>query len=348
LSSKISSDILKSKLLSNDDLKEVHHNLQTDDLTDLMYATFLHQKLNWPMLSEGWKGYQSGEYKKYIFGWFLIKTQFNPTRFISSSAKVDEDSIKKRKCFLCLKNLPKEQKGILFNNDLIVLCNPAPVFNEHFTISNVDHKPQEILPNVGKMLRVANKLNNEYTVFYNGPKCGASAPDHFHFQACPSDELITEKDLLNNLSKFNLLVKGKDWEIRYIKIDDYLRNTIAIISNNPILIEQIFLEIYEKLKKISGSNDEPMMNIFALQRDKEFYFVIFPREKHRPDFYFAEGEENMLVSPGLVDMCGMLITPLQKDFEKINHNLIKQIYNEVTLDKEKFSYLLDYLQTKKF
>lgn len=341
---------LQRRILSIDELKKVFPELNETDFTDLIYATFLHQKINWGMLSDGWKGFLSSEYKKFLFDWFLIKVQFNPTRFISSSAKVDEESIKKRKCFLCLENLPEEQKGIIFENNsnkenrLIFLCNPAPIFNEHFTVSHIRHIPQSIYENIELMIRLADLCNNEYTVFYNGPKCGASAPDHFHFQVCPADELITEKDFLQHPEKFNSLIENENFQIKYITIDKYLRNVLVLSSNKIETLVKLFHKVYAKLQEINETNSEPMMNVFSLRRNENFLLIIFPREKHRPDYYFAEGDERMLISPGLVDMCGMLVAPLQKDFERINEDLIKNIYSQVTLKIDKFNKLIESLQ----
>lgn len=341
---------LQRRILSIDELKKVLPELNETDFTDLIYATFLHQKINWGMLSDGWKGFLSSEYKKFLFDWFLIKVQFNPTRFISSSAKVDEESIKKRKCFLCLENLPEEQKGIIFENNsdkenrLIFLCNPAPIFNEHFTVSHIRHIPQSIYENIELMIRLADLCNNEYTVFYNGPKCGASAPDHFHFQVCPADELITEKDFLQHPVKFNSLIENENFQIKYITIDKYLRNVLVLSSNKIETLVKLFHKVYAKLQEINETNSEPMMNVFSLRRNENFLLIIFPREKHRPDYYFAEGDERMLISPGLVDMCGMLVAPLQKDFERINEDLIKNIYSQVTLKIDKFNKLIESLQ----
>ncbi|MGB9663862.1 MAG: DUF4922 domain-containing protein [Ignavibacteria bacterium] len=342
-------DLIQKRLLSIEELKNIYPSLNESDYTDLIYATFLHQKHNWGMFNDGWNGFLSSEYKKFQFDWFQIKVQFNPTRFVSSSAKVDDETIKKRKCFLCLENLPEEQKGILFESKsqpaerLIFLCNPAPIFNEHFTLSNVKHTPQQILNNISMMLELAELCNNEYTVFYNGPKCGASAPDHFHFQACPADELPAEKDFLNHPDKFQILKESNNVILRFITKENYLRNVFIFSSKDKISLINQFKNFYNALQKISETVSEPMMNLFALMRNDDYYIVIFPREKHRPDCYFAEGEANMLISPGLVDMCGMLVTPLQKDFERINEEIIRQVYFEVSLSTSKFQNLLEIL-----
>jgi ATP adenylyltransferase/5',5'''-P-1,P-4-tetraphosphate phosphorylase II len=341
--------LIDKKSLTLDELKEYYSQLNQNDYTDLIYATFLHQKQNWEMFNDGWNGFLSSEYKKFHFDWFQIKVQFNPTRLVSSSAKVDDESIKKRKCFLCLENLPEEQKGILFESKsqpherLIFLCNPAPIFNEHFTISDVKHTSQQIFSNISMMLELTELCNNEYTVFYNGPRCGASAPDHFHFQACPAEDLITERDFLNHPEKFQILTEKENVLIRFISKEIYLRNVLTFSSKDKFRLTNYFQKFYKALQEVNGTTTEPLMNIFALMRSDDYHIVIFPREKHRPDCYFAEGDANMLISPGLVDMCGMLITPLQKDFERINEEIIRQVYSEVSLSTSKFQSLLEKL-----
>jgi len=344
------SELLAKRILSIAVLKKYYPALNESDFTDLIYATFLHQKQNWGMFSEGWSGFLTSEYKKFHFDWFTIKTQFNPTRFISSSAKVDEESIKNRKCFLCLENLPEEQKGVLFESKtnskekLIFLCNPAPIFNEHFTCSNIIHKPQEIFDKIEMMFELADLCNNEYTIFYNGPKCGASAPDHFHFQACPSEELPAEVDFISNPEKFHKLTQTENFTIRYITSKEYLRNVLIISSKYENEIKKAFEVLYKILQSLHQIDYEPMMNLFALKRGDEYHLIIFPREKHRPACYYAEGESNILISPGLVDMSGLLITPLQKDFERVDKEIIKQIYSEVTLSDSKFNQLIEKLK----
>ncbi|MBU2445071.1 MAG: DUF4922 domain-containing protein [Bacteroidetes bacterium] len=346
----MSISVLTQKLLAINELKKFHQDLIEDDFSGLLYATFLHQKENWGMLSEGWKGFHSSKYKHYDFDWpatkgvvshkwFGIKAQFNPTRFISSSAKVDTETIQNRKCFLCLNNLPEEQRGVLFEDQLIVLCNPAPIFNEHFTISHIEHKPQSILTNINLMMRLTKATGGDYSIFYNGPNCGASAPDHFHFQACPANELPAENDIIHHPEKFRILFSDEQFSVSVS--ENYLRNIIIIKSKTIDSTVKVFNSIYQLLQEINRISSEPMMNLLTFLNEEEFYLVIFPREKHRPDVYFAEGEERMLVSPGLVDMAGILVTPLQKDFDKMNNELIEKIYGEASLEQKKFNTLID-------
>src|ERR1035437_1866816 len=151
------------------------------------------QKKDWDLARKNYDGLKKVKVKTFDFGHYKIEIQFNPERIVSSSAKVDAKSIEARPCFLCQKNLPPQQRGLAFDDDFIVLVNPFPIFPEHLTIPSIAHTDQRILGNFGSMLDLAEKLT-DFVIFYNGPKCGASAPDHLHFQAGNKGFLPIEKD----------------------------------------------------------------------------------------------------------------------------------------------------------
>ena len=71
-----------------------------------------------------------------------------------------------------------------------------PVFSPHFTVSHLDHRPQAIAEQIDAFLRLMADFGSGWTVLYNGPRCGASAPDHLHFQAVPSGQMPIEKEIL--------------------------------------------------------------------------------------------------------------------------------------------------------
>ena len=141
------------------------------------------QRMVWELLRKGYDSLQSVKTKVFEFDGFQVKVQFNPGRMTSTAAKVDPNSIRERKCFLCTDNLPPAQRGIPCDGDYLVLCNPFPIFPEHFTIASLHHTPQVIRDSFAAFLQITRDLGARYTVFYNGPRCGASAPDHLHFQA---------------------------------------------------------------------------------------------------------------------------------------------------------------------
>jgi len=263
---------------------------------------FDEQLSNWELARNNYKALEQVKTKIVIVEGREYKVQFNPARIISSAAKVDAQSIKERKCFLCAENRRPEQKGIPFNERYTILINPFPIFPRHLTIPALEHTPQLIKSRFGDMLDLAQQLD-DYIIFYNGPKCGASAPDHFHFQAGNKGFLPIEKNRNS-------------------------QNIICIESDNKEEILNHFKKIYTSLPLIA-EDDEPMMNILAWYETGKWIVCIFPRKKHRPACYSAKGEANLLISPAAVDLGGVFITPLEKDFEKITAEDISKILNEV-------------------
>jgi len=263
---------------------------------------FTEQLNEWELAKKSYNALKQVKTKTLVADNREYKIQFNPARLVSSTAKVDAQSVRERKCFLCKENRPSEQKEILFDGRYTILLNPYPIFPRHFTIPAVEHTPQLIATHFVDMLDLAQQLD-DYIVFYNGPKCGASAPDHFHFQAGNKGFLPCEN--------------YRDW-----------RNTLRIESDNKQEMFQGFQQIYNAMEN-KQEDGEPMMNILSWYENAKWVVCIFPRKKHRPLCYYAEGETNLLISPAAVDLGGVFITPLEKDFEKITAEDIIQILNEV-------------------
>lgn len=307
------------------------------------------QKKIWLQLSDGYKSLETVKTKAFQFEGFKIKVQFNPGRIISSSAKVDSKSIKERKCFLCSENLPAEQKGILYKNDYLILCNPFPIFPEHFTLSNVKHIPQQIADSFESLLSFSKDLSKYYVVFYNGPKCGASAPDHLHFQAGNKFFMPLDNEFHLIKNEYGKILIDND-ELILTAINDKLRKFISIESSDKEKIKNSFKKIYTAAKTFSSIDEEPMMNIISFYEEWEkseeykagekWRVLIFLREKHRPSHYFAKGDDNILLSPAAVDLGGVCITPLEKDFNKITKENIFEIFNEIFISDEKFDKII--------
>lgn len=256
--------------------------------------------------------------------------QFNPARIVSTGAKIDKAAIAARPCFLCKKNRPQEQDILPFDDVFDILVNPFPILPEHFTIAAREHQPQHILPNYNVIFRLLDN-HPEVMVFYNGPKCGASAPDHLHFQAGTSMMLPLQKQFkefmdageeLYQIDKDNLIVC----------LHGYVAPVIAIISNNEENDTTLFRRVYEALPW-QDDDTEPMMNIIAWRNGEKHISAVLPRRKHRPNCYFSE-EGQRLISPGAIDMGGMLITPRLNDFEEISAQEIISIFNEVSLEEK--------------
>lgn len=325
--------MLSDRIINDTELLKYSNNTSIADRTKALLA---HQIENWDLAKNGYESLSRIERKEFDFDDFKIVVQFNPGRIKSSSAKVDKESIEARKCFLCYKNLPASQMALAYYRDYLILVNPYPIFNEHFTIPKVDHIPQRIEYNLKGMLNLSKDFGKYYTVFYNGPKCGASAPDHMHFQACAKNNmpLEIETDLINKKSETlyeneKISVKG---------ITDYLRTFFLLESNNPEEISDYFLVFYKIFGELFKTNEEPLLNII-ITYDKIWRIYIFPRTKHRPAEYFLKGKNRILISPAAVDLGGLFITPREEDFNKISEKDIKNIFRQVTLPNEYYEFI---------
>ncbi len=287
---------------------------------------------DWPLPAKNYSELKNVRVREFCFGNFKIKVQFNPARIVSSIAKVDRQSIEQRKCFLCEENRPAEQQQIEFGN-YHILVNPFPIFPEHFTIPLNKHVPQRIAYHFKDMLALAEVLPG-FTVFYNGPECGASAPDHFHFQAGKKGFMPLENEF-KTLKKNNAkkIAEGLSdcWAVK-----DGIRNFFFIESSCKTSLEACFDKLYDLLDEWNESEEEPMLNILAGYEGGKWQVFVFPRAEHRPWQYFEEGEKNILLSPASVDMGGVLITPLEKDFSKLTPADITNIFQQVLWTEEKF------------
>lgn len=301
---------------------------------------FGEQAENWPLLHDNLEGLNHVKVKSFEFDGFTINVQFNPKRIRSSAAKVDKKSIDNRQCFLCSKYRPAEQNEVGFGEEYEILCNPFPIFQKHYTIAHKKHVVQQIGSSFGHMLDLSNELK-ELVIFYNAPKCGASAPDHLHFQAGNTGLMPVEKDIVYLKESYGIsLVKQDDSEVSAIA--DGLRKFILIESSNRNEIEAVFQQIYNYTQKLDGG-EEPMLNVLSYY-DTKWKVMVFPRDKHRPWQFYEEGEDNILLSPASVDMGGTLIIPLKKDFDKIIKEDIRNIFSQVSMSEERFEGLVNQLK----
>ena len=270
-----------------------------------------------------------------------ILVQWNPARMVSTGASIDKKTVAERPCFLCEQNRPKEQTKKAVDSQFDLLVNPFPILSAHFTIPCVKHEPQRILNYYSKI----HKLLDEYPelmVFYNGPKCGASAPDHAHFQAGTSGRLplqLSWQRLSRNLTTILSLNDDEDISV----IEDYPCPALLIRSRSQYGDEQLFRRLYEALP-MQDDDAEPMMNIVSWRRNDDYLSVVFPRGKHRPDCYYAEGNDQFIISPGALDMAGLIITPRQEDFERLTPEKALGILNEVALPKDQMQQVITRLK----
>ncbi len=325
--------MLHNKFIQNSAIQEL---IAQNNFADAAKELLINQQKTWKQLRDGYESLKQIKTKTFRFDGFTMKLQFNPGRYISTSAKVDAKSINERKCFLCPANLPEEQKGILCEDEYLILGNPFPIFPEHFTIPNINHVPQEIKNNFSLMLKLTKDLSKHYVVLYNGPKCGASAPDHFHFQAGTKSFMPIVDDFHQLKNEYGDLLIEND-ELTVYGIDDGIRRMVSLESLNSEVLNEVFDKLYEIYSSVSGNNEEPFLNIVsAYEEEFGWSVIVFLREKHRSSHYFAEGDEKILLSAASIDLGGVCITPLEKDFEIMTKEKLTEILSEVALNKESF------------
>jgi ATP adenylyltransferase/5',5'''-P-1,P-4-tetraphosphate phosphorylase II len=273
------------------------------------------------------------EEKQFQFDGFQIKVQFNPERMRSSAAKVDKQSIAERKCFLCSENRPAEQNAIAFGDDYLILVNPFPIFKTHFTISCNSHIDQRFIPNVRALLELAQAMES-FTVFYNGPECGASAPDHLHFQAGENGFMPIAADFERLKPTARKLFSGSTANVW--AFDNYLRKMISVETTSLAEGLRIIGIYFTHFQAMQPEKVEPMMNALCSYSGGKWTIHLFPRKLHRPRQFFAEGNDQLLISPASVDFGGVFITPRKEDFDKITMDDIEDIFNQVSLNQDTF------------
>ncbi len=311
----------------------------THNTNDSVNALIKDQLQNWDLAAKNYKGLKQVETRKLIFdSGTEIRIQFNPGRIRSSAAKVDAASIEARPCFLCQKNLPSAQRGVAFEEDYLVLVNPFPIFPRHLTIPHKSHIPQRIQGHLGDMMRLARALS-DFVVFYNGPKCGASAPDHLHFQAGNKGFLPIEREFGSQHQPLPVNEAGLHISV----LNHYLRKTLVLEGDDADEIEKWFNHIYSFLEKVQPGEDEPMLNILCSWEADRWRLFIFPRKEHRPRQFYAPGDAQILLSPASVDFGGVLITPRHEDFLKLNNLLVEDIFEQVTLGNNEWQRLKEVL-----
>ena len=276
-------------------------------------------------------------------GELTLKLQFNPARIVSTGASIDKKSIAQRPCFLCEQNRPKEQMQKHIDKNFTLLVNPYPIMPQHFTIPLRAHRPQSIGMNYGEIYRLLNAYPT-LTVFYNGPKCGASAPDHMHFQAICSGLLPMQNDWARLSRNLDTIIK-KDGKGELDSVKGTAVPLFVIRCSDQATGEQLFRQLYASLP-MHGGDTEPMMNIVAWRDGDNYLSVVIPRSKHRPDCYFMEGDAKRLVSPGALDMSGFIVTPRQEDFNNITPEEALDILKECGMKPNDFAETVEKLRSR--
>jgi hypothetical protein len=325
--------LLEQKIFAVFNSSETH-----DSLVQLCHNLIEQQKYLWPELTEGYIALDSVRIREIVCHDFSVSMQFNPKRIRSTGAQLDAQTIRERKCFLCLENLPEPQKGILYGDEFLILSNPVPIFAEHYTVSSIHHIPQELESSLNVLLQLAKDIHPDFTVFYNGPKCGASAPDHFHFQVSPRRAIPIECDAVDMHRRKRLFYKD---HVTGCILMNYGRTAFVVESTDKHQLLEFMTKLLEAWKNVLGSPEEPKMNILCSYQEELWRLIILPRRKHRPDIYFLESDNRVLISPAAVDIGGLIVTPIEKDFLRADANLIESIYAEVTEPPELIEKILE-------
>jgi hypothetical protein len=280
-------------------------------------ALFKRQLREWPQLAKGVEGLGRAKTRAVRIDWFEVFIRHIPHRMVSTTASVDLVSVAKRPCFLCAANLPAEEEGLQFDENFTIYCNPFPIVDHHLTIAHREHRSQLIAGQFGNMLDIAAALP-KYFVVYNGPECGASAPDHMHFQAGARELFPIQKETAS---------------LTGITVPNYARNVFLLRGRDrSALIDRIDQAI-DLLAETTGKRPEPLVNIAVFHELDEWVTYLFPRGKHRPEVYYT-GE--LTVSPASIDLCGIFVVPMAQHFEKITGDVVAAIFREVTLPNDQF------------
>jgi len=298
----------------------------------------------WPSLREGYDAFAQVETKPVQVNEAEVVIQHNPRRIRSTSASVDKTIIGNRRCFLCPENLPEEEKGIAYGDDLVILCNPFPILDRHLSIVHRDHRPQQIEGNLDAMLSLARDLGSSYFVLYNGPECGASAPDHLHFQACSRELLPIEQKLFEDEPVMTedcaYCEETARNSFELFTLGGIGRSVVLFRGGNREELAHWVYKVIDELAEHTGKS-EPLLNIVCTYDPKLWTVYLFPRAKHRPASFYAEGKERLIVSPGAIDMAGVVVVPERQHYDKIDGEVMSRIFSEVSLSGELVNDLID-------
>ena len=301
----------------------------------------------WPLACSNFRALKDVKVREIEVGGLTVKLQFNPARMISSAAKLNKEDIAKRRCFLCRENRPVEQIMLKFegrkNKKYDILVNPYPIFPDHLVIAKSNHTDQSIWHRYVDMLDLARKYTG-YTFFYNGPKSGASAPDHHHFQGAPKGLMPLENDVNACISKDDVTLEYLT-SVQDASLYHYKRFTTGVFVLRAETAKSAAKLFYRLLDcaELPEGEPEPLFNLFSWWADGEFRSIVVFRRSHRSHHYFSDGPDHLTMSPGCADMAGVFIVPVPDEYEKISSELLTEMVVEVSVSKEVESKMLERL-----
>lgn len=332
-------------------------------MKDLKISKFVGDQLSrWPLACDNFRALKNVTTRNMTVGGLEVVIQHNPARIISSAAKTDAKSLKQRPCFLCRENRPPEQIFLPFEGrkgkKYDILINPFPIFQDHLVIALAKHQDQSIWKRYVDVLDLS-RAHPECTFYYNGPKCGASAPDHHHFQAIRRNELPLEVDIDREMDKM-LLNEGNAREIAEGTVFDYmtavqdaklyhykrfLRGIFVLRARTSKSAAKMFYRFLDTLHLLEGDS-EPRFNLVTYYKKGEYRTIIILRTTHRSHHYFTEGPDHLTMSPGCADVAGVLIASVKEDYDKMTPELLTDMLQEVTYSREMEEELLWKLSRK--
>lgn len=308
------------------------------DLEQKIDTLLAHQKRDWKLAHENYTSLTAVQTRSFEKDGRTTVLQFNPQRIRSSAAKIDPASLRERPCFFC--GRPEVQESLVYNDSFELMLNPYPIFEDHLTLPLRRHEKQQIRTYYSDMLDLASDLPR-YAVFYNGPKCGASAPDHMHFQAGPKNGFPVRRGWADFPKR---LVRDNGPARLYVS-DRCFPVTFFLVSEEKKEAEYLFDLLYRRMP-VRPDDYEPMMNLLTWKEGKTWTTCIFPRRALRPSCYYAEGDANILISPATVEMSGLFVVPLEKDFKKVTYPDLAKIWEEVSITEEEKNELVRKIKTE--
>ncbi len=286
----------------------------------------------WPLAAANFRSLKSVEVKELAVFGLPCRVQYNPERIISTTADTSPEAIAARPCFLCAENRPPEQfhlkfegrKGRMYN----IQVNPYPIFRDHLVIVREEHLPQAIWHHLPDMLDFAVKYPG-YTVFYNGPASGASAPDHLHFQAVPRHQLPLEEAVDAFLdAPGEALASVKDATL--YRYPGFSRGVFALKATTSKSLTKLFYRLLDCTDRHEGET-EPKFNLYAYIKGAELRLFVVMRSSKRSHHYDSSESDHLTISPGAADMAGVFVTPYHEDLEHVTGSRLEEILNEVTI-----------------
>ena len=304
------------------------------------------QLSQWPLACGNFRALKDVSVREVEIGGLTVKLQFNPARIVSSAAKTSKEELAKRRCFLCRENRPAEQIMLRFEGrkgkKYDILVNPYPIFPDHLVIAKSKHTDQSIWHRYIDMLDLSKKYSG-YTFFYNGPKCGASAPDHHHFQGAPKGLMPLENDVnasVDNSEILDYITSVQDASLYHYK--KFTSGVFFLRAETSKSAAKLFYRLLDCADILEG-DIEPRINLFSWWQDGEYRSIVVFRRSHRSHHYFSEGPDHLTMSPGCADMGGVFIVPVPEEYEKMTPELLAELVEEVSVPKSEEAKIIERL-----